>query len=68
MLLWRSSAKVHIDKLIIQQKKAVTIIAHTSYNAHLHDVFQSFQLLHIVNTYKCHVGKYQYKQMQPMFT
>ena len=35
-------------------------------NAHTHEIFQSFELLHIDNMYKSHVGKYMFRQMHHM--
>ncbi len=51
--LWGSApaAKIHLNKLVVLQKKAMRIIAHAPYNAHTNDLFLRFRLLKLYDIY-----------------
>jgi hypothetical protein len=63
VLLWGSIFKSLCNKIITMQKKAVRIIAHASYYAHTHSIFQQFKILKFDDIYNLHLGKYMYQHL-----
>jgi hypothetical protein len=63
VLLWGSIFKSLCNKIITMQKKVVRIIAHASYYAHTHSIFQQFKILKFDDIYNLHLGKYMYQHL-----
>jgi hypothetical protein len=63
VLLWGSTYKTYINKLIVMQKKAVRTIVRAPYNAHTNLIFQELSILKFQDIYNAHLGKYMYQQL-----
>ena len=61
ILLWGDSADVHLEPLILIQKKIVRTITHSDYLAHTAPIFKRTRILCIKNIYKYFVGIHMYK-------
>ncbi len=51
LLLWRCAAKIHTKKISTQQKRAVRIIAGSTFTAHTEPLFQEFSILKLDELY-----------------
>ena len=63
ILLWGSTFKTYIYKLVVLQKKALRIIGLVPFNSHTHDLFRRFKILKVNDIYNLLLGKYMFMQM-----
>jgi len=61
LALWGSASKKYINKIWIQQKKAIRIIAKEKYNAHTNNLFSKFKILKLLDMHNLHLASYMHK-------
>lgn len=64
IILWGAAYDVHINKLVIMQKKIVRCMAKANYREHSQPLFQELNLLNLGNIYTIEVAKFMYKYVQ----
>ena len=58
IILWGNTYTIHLNKLIVLQKKIIRTITGSFYNAHTEPLLKSLKLLKITDIYKLQVAKY----------
>jgi len=61
-VIWGGTAKCHLDKLLILQKRAVRIVSNAGYRDHTEPLFKSESLLNIYKLYKFMCCLYVFKK------
>jgi len=56
--LWGNTYNVHLNKIIILQKKIVRVITNSEYNTHSEPLFKMLQILKITDIYQLQVVKF----------
>lgn len=56
--LWGSTYNIHLNKVIITQKKLIRVIAKAEYNAHTEPLFKRLKLLKLTDIYKLQIAKF----------
>ncbi len=67
LLLWGSMAKIHTNKIFTLQKRAVRIIAGSTFTAYTEPLFHEFSILKLDELYKLFLGIYIYKQKNQLY-
>jgi ribonuclease P/MRP protein subunit RPP40 len=66
VLLWSSTYKTHLNKIVIIQKKAVRIIANAPYYSHTNNIFHQYNILKFTDICNLYLGKYMYQQLNSL--
>ena len=66
LLLWGSTFRSHLNKLIVMQKRAVRTIVLAPYNSHTHDIFLRLNILKLDAIYQLYLAKYMYLQLHDL--
>lgn len=66
-LIWASSPRIHFNRLVILQKKAIRIICHSPRLAHTQNLFQNCRILHLNDLFKYNAGIFIYKYTHQIF-
>ena len=61
ILLWGGFVKVHLQPLIVAQKKIVRVITHSLYLAHTAPLFHRIRILQLEDIYRYYVGIRMFK-------
>ena len=64
IIFWGNAAKIHVNKIILLQKKAVRIINGSNYLDHTNPIFKSCSLLKLPDIFKMETCKFIYKDIQ----
>ena len=59
-IIWGSTYDIHLQPLIIQQKRTIRTITNAGYNAHTKPLFKQLNLLTLENIYRFQLGIYMY--------
>ena len=62
-ILWGSAYKIHLNKLVILQKKAVRCITNAKYNEHTPPIFKELMIPNVLDLYMIQLGKFVYSQL-----
>ena len=60
-IIWASTYKTHIDKIVLLQKKAVRAITRSQYLAHTKPLFVQLRLLRVSDICKYQIGMFMFK-------
>ena len=61
LALWGSASKKYIDKIWIQQKKAIRIIAKEKYNAHTNNLFSKYKIPKLHDLHNLQLASFMHK-------
>ena len=61
VLLWGNTASIHLEPLILAQKRIIRIITHSAYLAHTAPIFHRTKILCISNIYRYFIGIHMFK-------
>jgi len=62
VVVWGGASKVHIDKLVLLQKRALRVITNSSYREHTNPLFIRTRILKLEDLYKFELCIYMYKR------
>lgn len=63
VILWGAAFHVHINKIVIMQKKIIRAICGARYDAHTDPLFREIQLIKFTDIHKYHSAKFVYKNL-----
>jgi hypothetical protein len=63
VLLWGSTYQVHLNKIVVMQKRAVRSIVRAPFNSHTDNIFSRLNLLKFTDIYQLYLGMHMYSQI-----